>query len=74
MQSNRPILIVTKTCPNCRRAMDMLMENNVRFDRVLAEEAMDICKKLGIKQAPTLIVGEKTYTGLAGIGHYIYNM
>lgn len=74
MQSNRPILIVTKTCPNCRYAVEILLEGNVKFERVLANDAMELVKKHNIKSVPALIVGEEAYIGICSIRKYVERM
>jgi ribonucleoside-triphosphate reductase len=47
-------LFTTKTCPNCRTAKEFLQ--HVNYEAVDAEENADLAAKLGIMQAPTLVV------------------
>lgn len=50
------ILVVTKTCPNCKTAKMILDKANISYRTILAEENTDLITKYGIRQAPTLIV------------------
>lgn len=69
------ILIATKTCPNCKIAASLLDKAGIKHEKVLAEENPEIPTKLGIKQAPTLVVyynDEPTlYSGVSNIKKYI---
>lgn len=47
-------LFTTKTCPNCRTAKEFLQ--HVNYETVDAEENAELAAKLGIMQAPTLVV------------------
>ena len=47
-------LFTTKTCPNCRMAKQFLQ--NIEYETVDAEENAELAAKLGIMQAPTLVV------------------
>ncbi len=47
-------LFTTKTCPNCRLAKQFL--KNVDYEIVDADENAELTHKLGIMQAPTLVV------------------
>ena len=50
------MLFTTKTCPNCRLAGDMLERAGVSFERTDAEENAELCRRVGVRQAPTLVV------------------
>lgn len=69
------VLFTTATCPNCKLAVQYLEKSNVAFDKVLAEENAAQATKLGIKQAPTLVVsddnGVELYQGVSEIRRYI---
>ena len=49
------ILFGTKTCPNCASAKKLLEKAEIKYRLVDAEENVDLTKKLGVKQAPTLV-------------------
>ena len=65
------ILVTTSTCPNCKQAEKILNEANIAFTKVLAEDNMELVKRLGIMQAPTLVKGDKKYSGLSEIYKFI---
>ena len=50
------MLFGTKTCPNCRMAEKLLDKSSTKFNFVDAEEKVELTKKYGVKQAPTLVV------------------
>ena len=50
------LLFTTKTCPNCRIATSSLEKANISYEVVDAEENVELVKKYGVMQAPTLIV------------------
>lgn len=51
-------LFTTKTCPNCKMAKSFLDRAGARYTVVDAEDNVEVAKKLGIMQAPTLVVVE----------------
>ncbi len=71
VEIEKPILVTTKTCPNCKVAVSMLERAGIDYEKVLADENPEIAKKFGITQAPTLIVsgeGEvELYTGIMNV-------
>ena len=48
-------LIATQTCPNCRAAEAKLTACGIAYEKVYAEEHAELCRTLGITQAPTLV-------------------
>ena len=44
------------TCPNCRVAEGLLGKAGVAYEKLIAEENVDLCHKYGIKGAPTLVI------------------
>lgn len=67
------LLFATHTCPNCAQAEKLLQNAGLAFTKLLAEENSELAKSLGIRQAPTLIVGQEKITGLGPIRKYINN-
>jgi anaerobic ribonucleoside-triphosphate reductase len=65
------ILVTTSTCPNCKQAEKILKESNIAFKKVLAEDNVELVKRLRIMQAPTLVKGDKKYSGLSEIYKFI---
>ncbi len=50
------MLFTTTTCPNCKVVKPLLKQANIDFVEVDANENLDLVKKYGIMQAPTLVV------------------
>lgn len=65
------LLFATRTCPNCAQAEKLLQNAGLAFTNLLAEENAELAKKLCIRQAPTLVVGQEKITGLGPIRKYI---
>ena len=65
-------LFTTKTCPNCSRAKELLKD--IDYVLIDAEENIDLTRKFGVMQAPTLVVsngdGAKKYVNLSNITKY----
>ena len=68
-------IFATETCPNCKIAEAKLAKASIRYTKLLANENVQLAKKLGIKQAPTLLVvkGENVskYVGISQIVKFI---
>ena len=52
----KAILISRVTCPNCRVAEQLLGKSGIAYEKLIAEENVDVCRKYGVKGAPTLII------------------
>ena len=50
------ILFATRTCPNCKMAVQFLNKAGIAFEEIFADENPDMAAKFEIRQAPTLIV------------------
>ena len=50
------MLFGTKVCPNCKVAAQLLDKSHVDYKFIDAEENVELTKKYGVKQAPTLVV------------------
>ncbi len=50
------LLFSRVTCPNCRVAEQLLSKAGVAYKKLIAEENVELCRKYGIKGAPTLVV------------------
>ena len=64
-------LFVTKTCPNCKQAEQLLDDVGVGYTVYLAEEHRDAARALGIRQAPTLVSGGQKWAGVSGIREFL---
>ena len=49
-------LFTTATCPNCKIACSLLDKAGVAYQKLLANEHVEMVEAFGIKQAPTLVV------------------
>ena len=61
----KAILISRITCPNCKVAENLLNKAGVAFEKKIAEENLDLCRELGIKGAPTLVITD-------GVNHQLH--
>ena len=52
----KAILFSRVTCPNCRVAETQLNKAGVAYEKLIADENVDLCKKYGVKGAPTLVI------------------
>ena len=52
----KAILFSRVTCPNCRVAEGLLNKAGVAFEKLIAEENLDLVRKYGVKGAPTLVI------------------
>ena len=68
-------LVATTTCPNCKIAGAALDKAGISYTKIYANEDPETAKKLGVKQAPTLVVIKdglvSKYTGVSDIKKYI---
>ena len=68
-----PRLFVTKTCPNCKLVKEYL--KNVPYVTIDAEENMELARRYGVMQAPTLVVTDgtkaKKYVNASNIKKYV---
>ena len=76
--TTRTVLFTTPTCPNCKVAIPMLEKAGVVFEKLHATENAELALRLGVKQAPTLVItdGETVtrYAGVAEISAYIKSL
>jgi glutaredoxin len=73
--SSTPYLFTTATCPNCKVATALLDRAGIKYVKVLADENVELALDLGIRQAPTLFVGNgadsQKFSGVSGVKQYI---
>lgn len=74
-QHGNVLLFTTKTCPNCKIAASMLKKAHMDYEKIDAEEEVQLTEYHHIRQAPTLVVTHgdhvETYAGAAGIKKYL---
>ena len=77
MQScNAPVyLFATPTCPNCKIAAAAMDKLGMVYEKVYANEHIDMAKEFGVRQAPTLVIVSdgaiEKYAGLPEIKKYL---
>ena len=54
--TGKALLFSRVTCPNCRVAENLLNKAGVAYEKLIAEENVDLCRAYGIKGAPTLVI------------------
>lgn len=68
-------LFATPTCPNCKIAAASLDKSGVVYEKVYANEHIDMAREFGVKQAPTLVIVRDgridKYAGLPEIKKYL---
>ena len=70
--SDRLKLYVTKYCPNCSRAKEILDRAGIAYDVIDAQTVPSECARLGIMQAPTLVVDDDhKYTNVSNIIRFV---
>ena len=50
------VLFSRVTCPNCRVAENLLAKAGIAYEKLIADENIDLCKAYGVKGAPTLVI------------------
>ena len=74
----KAILFSRVTCPNCRVAEAQLGKAGVSYEKVIADENLELCRQYGIKGAPTLVItdGENhiSYYSVPEIKKYIASL
>ncbi len=57
-KASKIMLIGTKTCPNCKLAIAKLEEANVPFEKIYAEDNIELAMSFGVKQVPALVLSD----------------
>lgn len=64
-------LFASHTCPGCKRAEQLLAQAGIPYALIYADAEPESAAKLNIRQVPTLLSGEKLYTGLNAVQQFI---
>ena len=63
------------TCPNCRVVETMLSKAGIAYEKLIADQNIELCKAYGVKGAPTLVVTRgdefETYYSVQEIKKYL---
>ncbi len=60
--SSKIILFSRVTCPNCRVAEQLLTKAGIPFEKLIADEHVELCRQYGVKGAPTLVITDGDLT------------
>ncbi len=75
LSGGKLMLFSRVTCPNCRVVEGLLTKADIPFQKLIADENLELCRELGVKGAPTLVVtdGEnyESYYGVPEIKKYL---
>ncbi|MFB0919876.1 MAG: ribonucleoside triphosphate reductase [Oscillospiraceae bacterium] len=58
----RSILFSRATCPNCRVAESMLGKAGFSYEKIIADDNIELAKQYGIKGSPTLVITDGVNT------------
>ncbi len=61
-KTGKIMLFSRVTCPNCRVAEGLLAKAGIDYEKHIADQELDLCRSLGIKGAPTLVVETENST------------
>ena len=71
-------LFATKTCPKCKIAAQLLDQKGISYEKLFVEDNVELAKKLGLKQAPSLVIynGDEAtvISDLPAVKEFIENM
>ena len=70
-QPSSYLLFTTHRCPNCPMAKSLLDRAGIPYEVVYAEDEPERASRYKIASVPTLIVGDKSYTGVSDINGWI---
>ncbi len=68
--TQKPMLFVTKTCPNCRIAKAELEKAHIEYDVILVEDNPDLARQYGIQMAPTLVAEGQKFENASNIKRF----
>ena len=74
----KAMLFSRVTCPNCRVAENLLGKAGVEYEKLIADDNLELCRQYGVKGAPTLVItdGENTvnYYSVPEIKKYLASL
>ncbi len=74
----KAMLFSRVTCPNCRVAENLLGKADVEYEKLIADDNLELCRQYGVKGAPTLVItnGENTvnYYSVPEIKKYLASL
>ena len=74
----KAMLFSRVTCPNCRVAENLLGKAGLEYEKLIADDNLELCRQYGVKGAPTLVItdGENTvnYYSVPEIKKYLASL
>ena len=74
----KAMLFSRVTCPNCRVAENLLGKAGLDYEKLIADDNLELCRQYGVKGAPTLVItdGENTvnYYSVPEIKKYLASL
>ena len=74
----KAMLFSRVTCPNCRVAENLLAKAGLEYEKLIADDNLELCRQYGVKGAPTLVItdGENTvnYYSVPEIKKYLSSL
>ena len=61
-ENAKGILFSRVTCPNCRVAESLLGKANFTYEKLIADDNIDLAKQYGVKGSPTLVITDGVNT------------
>ncbi|MBQ1663617.1 MAG: thioredoxin family protein, partial [Clostridia bacterium] len=55
-RSDKIRIFATKTCPKCKHVAEILANKGTPFEKIYAEDNMDLCRKYNIRAVPVMIL------------------
>ena len=52
----KAMLFSRVTCPNCRVAENLLGKAGLEYEKLIADDNLELCRQYGVKGAPTLVI------------------
>ena len=74
-ENARTILFARATCPNCRVAESFLSKAGIAYEKLIADDHLDLAKQFGVKGSPTLVltdgINTERYYGVPEIKKFL---
>ena len=74
----KAMLFSRVTCPNCRVAENLLAKAGLEYEKLIADDNLELCRQYGVKGAPTLVItdGDNTvnYYSVPEIKKYLSSL
>lgn len=61
-ENAKAILFSRLTCPNCRVAESILEKSGFAYEKLIADDNIELAKQYGVKGSPTLVISDGVHT------------